>query len=168
MSTRQATPWAPPGLPPATARGARSARSALAGGAALVVVGAVFAVLRGVRPDDLGLVLSVTAVVAAGAAYLTLQLARAEVVVGPGWLSCRSFVRRRWVRTDQLRTVRTHRAGLEQVLTFRDADGRKVGVVLSDLELAPGIRRQLGRDVRSSLAAGGELDREAHALLLGR
>lgn len=166
MSDSTAPTWAPPGLPPATARGARDHRSAVTGGLVFLGVSLAFAVLRGVRPGDFGLVLFVLAFVGAVTAFLTLKLLRAEVLAGPGWLSGRELVRRRWVRSDQLASVEVTRSGIERVLTFRDVHGRKVGLVMADLALDPAVRRQLARDVRASLESGAEVGTEGRRLLL--
>jgi hypothetical protein len=158
--------WAPPGLPAPTGTARRSRTFALQAAVGVVVLGGAFSYLRGVR-DDLSLVLAVGALIGALAVVLGVQTARTEVSAGPGWLAVRGVVRRSWVRTDQLAEVTVSRSRTERVLTLRDADRRKVAVLLSDLRLDPAVSRQVARDVRTAVAAGARLGGDAKALLLG-
>ena len=157
--------WAPPGMPGAAARARLGGRSVLLGLLGFLAFGVVFAVVRGVRADTAHL-LWVGALVAGVAAWLSLQQSRTELSAGPGWLAVRGLLRRRWVRTDQLRSVQVHRPGFERVLTLRDTDGRKVAVLLSDLRLEPRLQRTVAQDVRTSLEAGAEVPPEGRSLLL--
>jgi hypothetical protein len=63
-------------------------------------------------------------------------------------------------------SVKVHRSCIEHVLVLRDCDGRRTSVVMADLRLDPAVRRQLARDVRTSLQAGAVLPPKARALLV--
>lgn len=159
-------PWAPPGLPPATGTARRSRTFALQAALGTVVIGSVFAYLRGVR-DDPGLLLTVGAIIGSTALLLGLKTARKELSAGPGWLAVRGVLRRRWVRTDQLTKVTVSRSGRDWLVLLRDAERRRVGVLLSDLLMEPRLARRVAKDVRRAVAGGAEINERARTLLLG-
>jgi hypothetical protein len=166
-SARSTSAWAPQGMPAATARAAGDRRSAASTALVFLAFGAGFAVLRGARPETFRSLLPLALFIAAVAAFMALKAARTEILAGPGWIATREIVRRRWVRSDQLSSVKVHRSGLTYVLTLRDRDGRKVGLVPSDLDMDPTVRRRLAADVRTSARDGADIAPVARELLLG-
>lgn len=158
--------WAPDGLPAATARAAGDRRSAMKTGLLFLAFGAGFALLRGARPETARSLLPLALFIALVAGFMALKAARTEILAGPGWISSREIVRRRWVRSDQLAAVKIHRVGLTYVLTLRDREGRKVGLLPADLDLSPAVRQRLAADVRTSAGAGAQIPPAARDLLL--
>lgn len=142
----------PPGLPPAVATHAAATGDSRKVAAIVAVVCLGYGALRGAAFDTW-----IVGIAAVGGGFMALQTRRFELAAGPGWLSVREIGRRRWVRTDQLVEVHEGASGVDRILTLRDRNGRKVGVLAGELRGAPEVRIQLARDLRTSMTGGLEL-----------
>ena len=92
--------------------------------------------------------------IVAGTAWLVLKTVRTELTAGPGWFSTQGLLRRRYVRSDQLRRVTCGRSGIDRIIILTDRDGRRVGVLLNRLQHNPELRRRIAADVRVSVRGG--------------
>lgn len=100
------------------------------------------------------------------ALLIGFRTARLEVSVGPGWLAARELFRRRWVRTDQLVSIRDTSSGpLDRNLDMVDANGRKASVSLRDVRDRPEMHARFCADVRRSIEAGADASERVQQLL---
>lgn len=140
---------APPGLPPAVSAVRHPPTTALLVLLVVLVLALGYGAVRGGGPWLFLLALGLV-----GGAFMAVQTARFALAAGPGWLSVRGLTRRRWVRTDQLVSLKDGPVGVDRVLTLRDRDGRRLGVQLSELRGAEQAHAQVLRDLRTSIGAG--------------
>ena len=151
-----------PDLPPATAAYRVPRKAKWQAAAALVALCVGLSAAKGHFPPPLG----VWGIIVVGTAWLALKNVRDETVVGPGWLSRQGLFRRTWVRTDQLVKVTVGRSGIDHVVVLKDRDGRKAGVMYSDLGRVKEVLFRLALDIRTSQRDGLVLKDRAAALLL--
>jgi len=153
---------APAGLPPATAVYRQPVR--LTAQAAGLLVGGLLLLcaVKGAWPPPRG----VLVIIAVGTAWFVLKTVRTELTAGPGWFSTQGLLRRRYVRSDQLRRVTCGRSGIDRIIVMTDHDGRRVGVLANRLLHNPELRRRLAADVQVSVDGGLALS-ERCARLLG-
>ena len=101
-----------------------------------------------------------------GGGFLGLNALRSATTAGPGWLARRRIKGSSWVRTDQLVEVRAS-YGVGQVnLRLRDRDGRRLFIPLPAVTVCPALLARLRKDVRTSAAAGADLDARSTAIFL--
>jgi hypothetical protein len=87
------------------------------------------------------------------AVLLFLVLCPPRVSVGDGWLTTRSLLHRRRVRTDRLVSVRAVN-GVAQRLILQDAFGGRVEIDPRILTADPELWHRFDEDARASAAAG--------------
>jgi len=88
---------------------------------------------------------------------------RTQIAAGAGWLSHRTLVRRRWVRTDQIVRVKETPLFMGVLLDLRDSDGRKLFVTSGDLGGDPRLLGQVRADLRTAMGRGLQLSDRARA-----
>jgi hypothetical protein len=162
---------APPGegLPAPVAFHQDTPRDRLYGGAVLLLLFALFGILRGVDWRD-----PVTYVFLVGGPVL-LASGREALATGPGWLKEQRFWGGfRWVRSDRLVRVQSTAAGTAVTLRLQDDEGRVVEIEQQRLLAAPAVLAQVSADVRLSLARDSashlpplDIDPRARTILLG-
>jgi hypothetical protein len=153
---------APAGLPPATAHYRQPLLATARTGALLAGLLLVVCAAKGAwPPPPFAWVLIVFF-----ASWLMLKQVRTELMAGPGWFSTQGLLRRRHVRTDQLKRVTCGRSGIDRIIILTDRDGRRVGVLLNRLQHNPELRQRIAADVRVSVR-GGLVVPERCARLLG-
>jgi hypothetical protein len=87
------------------------------------------------------------------AVLLFLALCPPRVSVGEGWLTTRSLLHRRRVRTDRLVSVRTVN-GVSQRLILHDAYGSRAEIDPRILTADPELWHRFDEDARAAAAAG--------------
>ena len=156
-----------PGLGPAVAEHRDTPGDALRTAVLVAAIFLAFTVLLDLRDGD-GLIPGPGAVVFSllGGGVLGLHTLRSATTAGPGWLHIRRIKGGSWVRTDQLVQVRAS-YGVGQVnLRLRDRDGRRLFIPLPAVTVCPALLARLRKDVRTSAAAGADLDARSTAIFL--
>ena len=153
-----------PGLPPAVGTLRATRVDVVMTVVVFLVLCALIALARGAWSIDLADELA--PFVLLPALVIGVRTARLELSVGPGWVSSREYVKRRWVRTDQLVQAKDVGAGpLDRDLLLVDAEGRKASVSLRDVRDRPEMFRRFSADVRRSVQAGADVTERVQLLL---
>ncbi len=133
----------------------------------LVLFLVAYAFLKGLRTSHPAvLLLTIGAWIAGGVALMALLRHRRYIAVGPGWLAVGGLLKRRWVRSDQLVSLRSVSTSLGWTASLRDQGGRRVHVDVRDLLTNVAVAQQLRRDLEPSLSRGLDADSRTLGLLL--
>jgi len=133
---------------------------------ALLVVSGLYLGTRTLTGTDLsGGFTTLTSIAGASALFVLRTQRRNVVAAGPGWLWSREYVKTRWVRTDRLVRLSWSLSGIEQLLTFVDDEGRRLGLTRTDLSADVRLTAQACRDVCRSLADRLKTDERALSVL---
>lgn len=154
-----------PGLPPAVAMHRDSKSATFWGAVATVVTLGLFTGLYSLANGHTPPYAFGALVIAVTVSLMSAASVRNYVCAGPGWLLKQHLIGRSWVRTDQLVSLESSRAGVEAAMTFEDSDGRSVYLLGSDLTSNPRLLARVHTDARASLQAGAPLDSDVVAIL---